>query len=156
MKKLLLGMTIALMTLTATLYAACTADVDMGSNKITNLGEPSVSSDAATKGYVDANTGGLRQYAVTCEQQGNETNTTVPRGIYSITSDFWYGIYVHADSQTRSYSYSSIHDLNTQISTFPTSPGSNGLQLKWINANTLQCIAGTSLGTRNITLYALY
>jgi hypothetical protein len=53
MKKLLLGMVIALTTLTATLYAACTADVDMGTKRVTNMGEPNSSTDAATKNYVD-------------------------------------------------------------------------------------------------------
>jgi hypothetical protein len=46
MKKLLLGITIALTTLTATLYAACTADVDMGNNKITNLSNGIADGDA--------------------------------------------------------------------------------------------------------------
>jgi hypothetical protein len=48
MKKLLLGIVTALMTLTATLYGACTADVNMGGNKITNLANATEAGNAVT------------------------------------------------------------------------------------------------------------
>jgi uncharacterized protein YxeA len=46
MKKLLLGLTTLLALTTITLYAACTADVDMGSNKIINLSAGTTDGDA--------------------------------------------------------------------------------------------------------------
>jgi hypothetical protein len=85
MKKLLLGMTIALMTLTATLYAACTADVDMGNNKITNLAAPTAGNDATNKSYVDQKVLG-QAYVITCSAPGNQTNVSIPAGLYKITN----------------------------------------------------------------------
>jgi hypothetical protein len=40
--------------MSGSVFAACSADIDMNSNKITNLGTPTVSTDAVNKGYVDS------------------------------------------------------------------------------------------------------
>ena len=40
--------------LSAGAYATCASDVDMGSNKITNVGTPTADTDAANKAYVDS------------------------------------------------------------------------------------------------------
>jgi hypothetical protein len=52
MKKLLLTLT-SLALLSTSLYAGCTADVDMGGNKITDLGAPTTGTDAVNRDYVD-------------------------------------------------------------------------------------------------------
>ena len=54
MKKIMLIAAVAAMTASGGAWAACTADIDMGDNKIQNLGAPMADSDAATKAYVDA------------------------------------------------------------------------------------------------------
>lgn len=38
-----------------TVYAACSADINMNNNKILNLGTPTIATNAANKGYVDEN-----------------------------------------------------------------------------------------------------
>jgi hypothetical protein len=53
MKKLLLSL-VALGAFTSLVYAACTQDVDMGTQKVTNMGAPTDPNDATTKAYVDA------------------------------------------------------------------------------------------------------
>jgi hypothetical protein len=52
MKKLLLTLA-SLALLSTSLYAGCTADVDMDGNKITDLGAPTAGTDATNKDYVD-------------------------------------------------------------------------------------------------------
>jgi hypothetical protein len=49
----------AVIAYTLDTFAAPVANVSMGNNKITNLATPTVSTDAATKGYVDLNIQGL-------------------------------------------------------------------------------------------------
>ncbi len=44
---------ITVMALSVGAYATCANDVDMGNNKITNVGTPTATTDAANKGYVD-------------------------------------------------------------------------------------------------------
>ena len=53
-KRMLIAAAVAAMTVSGGAWAACTADIDMGSNKIQNLATPMADSDAATKAYVDA------------------------------------------------------------------------------------------------------
>ena len=53
--------------------AATGASVDMGGNKVENVGAPTDSTDAATKAYVDAATVGLLEY-----QGGYDANTNTP------------------------------------------------------------------------------
>lgn len=43
--------------------SAPTADIDMGVNKIINLGTPTANTDLATKAYADANVGGADEFA---------------------------------------------------------------------------------------------
>jgi hypothetical protein len=52
MKKLLLSLA-SLALISTSLYAGCTADVDMGGNRITDLGAPTAGTDAVNKDYVD-------------------------------------------------------------------------------------------------------
>ena len=53
-KRMLIAAAVAAMTVSGGAWAACTADIDMGNNKIQNLATPMADSDAATKAYVDA------------------------------------------------------------------------------------------------------
>ena len=58
MKKLMIAAAVAAMTASGGAWAACSADIDMGGNKITNatMSALSTSSEVATKAYVDAAT----------------------------------------------------------------------------------------------------
>jgi hypothetical protein len=71
MKKLLLSL-VALGTFTSLVYAACTQDVDMGTQKVTNMGAPTDPNDATTKAYVDA--------AVSAAGTGGNQTVTPPSG----------------------------------------------------------------------------
>jgi hypothetical protein len=130
MKKLLLGMALALMTLSATLYAACTQNVDMGTNRIINLGEPNTSTDAATKNYVDMN----EQWTVIKRGSCNEGLISYPKSavirfslgftavegmmyagsnvLYNVR---WYGYNYANNSWNRDNNLSSITPVNYEI-----------------------------------------
>lgn len=52
MKKIISAIALSVAT-TTSVFAACSADIDMNNNKILNLGTPTASNEAANKGYVD-------------------------------------------------------------------------------------------------------
>jgi hypothetical protein len=79
MKKLLLTLA-SLALLSTSLYAGCTADVDMGGNKITDLGTPTNSKDAVTKEYVDAKYSPSPTYETGFSTQGGTSNQVTKMG----------------------------------------------------------------------------
>ena len=65
---------------------AFTADQDMGGFKLTGLAEPTLATDAATKGYVDSSNAGLDpKESVRVATTGNITLATAPSAIDGVT-----------------------------------------------------------------------
>ncbi|TDE48569.1 tail fiber domain-containing protein, partial [Flavobacterium sp. GT3P67] len=66
-------------------FAAAAADIDLGSQKIVNLAEPTVSADAATKNYVDTKVSSIVSGA---DNLGNHTATqNIKLSVNSINND---------------------------------------------------------------------
>jgi hypothetical protein len=70
-------------------FAAATADVDLGSNKLTNVTNPSSAQDAATKNYVDTATSSITTLTngkIYVGNASNEATQVTPAGDVTITN----------------------------------------------------------------------
>ncbi len=70
-------------------FAAATADVDLGSNKLTNVTNPSSAQDAATKSYVDTATSSITTLTngkIYVGNASNEATQVTPTGDVTITN----------------------------------------------------------------------
>jgi hypothetical protein len=70
-------------------FAPAAADVDMGSQKLTNLSAPAVAQDAATKKYVDDKAGTITTTQPTTPQAGNTYYDTTAKTFYVYDGTKW-------------------------------------------------------------------
>jgi predicted small secreted protein len=146
MKKLLsTAVVTAAMAVSSGVWAACSADIDMGGNKITNAADPTAAQDVATKAYVDI-AGGLGVFKdddnIVSGQPVTFTETTDTNNDYTVGAT---GVNI-----TNAGVYLVSADCNTQ---------------NYLGANSLTIsVAGTEIGIdrrtgtagQNPTAYARY
>jgi hypothetical protein len=70
--------------MSSSVFAACSADIDMGGQKITNMATPTVALGAANKGYVDSKASPFPVFSANCAIGSPAVFTGLKTGIYSV------------------------------------------------------------------------
>lgn len=81
---------ILLFVLSVNIFAACSADIDLGGNKITNaiMTDDSNLSEVATKSYVDALSPNNLKYATNCVFQSDGKTYLAAAGVCAATNSY--------------------------------------------------------------------